>query len=57
MAARLTASAVSQHSRMVIGKAGARSLEALVDASAAALAAFTAEDCLNFFAAAGYDHV
>jgi hypothetical protein len=29
----------------------------LVNAVAAALAAFTAQECLNFFAAAGYDRV
>jgi hypothetical protein len=29
----------------------------LVNAIAIALAAFTAQECLNFFAAAGYDRV
>jgi len=29
----------------------------LVDAIAVTLAAFTAQECLNFFAAAGYDRV
>jgi hypothetical protein len=29
----------------------------LVNAVAVALAAFTAQECLNFFAAAGYDRV
>ena len=34
---------------------GQINIEALVHAIAAALAAFTAQECLNFFAAAGYD--
>jgi hypothetical protein len=38
-------------------KAAARSIEALVDAIAGALANFTAQECLNFFAAAGNDRV
>ena len=38
-------------------KAAARSIEALLDAIAAALPAFTAKECLNFFAEAGYDRV
>jgi hypothetical protein len=29
----------------------------LLDAIAVALAAFTAQECMNFFAAAGYDRV
>ena len=36
---------------------GRRSIEALLDAIAVALAAFTAQECMNFFAAAGYDRV
>jgi transposase len=36
-------------------KAAARSIDTLVNAIAVALAAFTAQECLNFFAAAGYD--
>lgn len=38
-------------------KAAARSIEALDNAIALALAAFTAQECLNFLAAAGYDRV
>jgi transposase len=38
-------------------KAAARSIEALDDAIARALAAFTDQECLNVFAAAGYDRV
>ena len=91
MGVRLPASAVSQRSRMAIGRrrtagarllylppyspdlnpiemafaklkaalrrAAARSIEALVNAIAVALTAFTAQECLNFFAAAGYDRV
>ncbi|MGF6720383.1 hypothetical protein ABIB77_007640 [Bradyrhizobium sp. i1.14.1] len=34
-----------------------RSIEALLNAVAVALAAFIAQQCLNFFAAAGYDRV
>ena len=41
--------------KAALRKAAARSIEALVHAIAAALAAFTAQECLNFFAAAGYD--
>ena len=41
--------------KAALRKAAARSIETLVDAIAAALAAFTAQQCLNFFAAAGYD--
>jgi transposase len=37
-------------------KTAARSIKALVDAIGLALTAFTAQECLNFFAAAGYDH-
>ena len=36
-------------------KTAARSIEALVNAIAAALAAFSAQECLNYFAAAGYN--
>jgi transposase len=43
--------------KAALRKAAARSVEALVGAIAVALAAFTAQDCLNFFAAAGYDRV
>ena len=43
--------------KAALRKAAARSIEALLDAIAAALAAFTAQECLNFFAAAGYDRV
>ena len=43
--------------KAALRKAAARSMEALVDAIAVALATFTAQECLNFFAAAGYDHV
>jgi transposase len=38
-------------------KAAARSIEALDNAIALALATFTAQECLNFFAEAGYDRV
>ncbi len=38
-------------------KAAARSIEPLIEAIAGALAAFTARECLNYFAAAGYDRV
>ena len=41
--------------KAALRKAAARSIEALVHAIAVALAAFTAQQCLNFFAAAGYD--
>ena len=43
--------------KAALRKAAARSIEALVDAIARALAAFTDQECLNFFAAAGYDRV
>ncbi len=43
--------------KAALRKAAARSIEALIDAIAVALAAFTAQECLNFFAAAGYDRV
>ena len=38
--------------KAALRKAAARSIEALDDAIAYALAAFTAQECLNFFAAA-----
>lgn len=41
--------------KAALRKAAARSIETLFDAIAAAVAAFTAQQCLNFFAAAGYD--
>ena len=41
--------------KATLRKAAARSIEALVNAIAAALPTFTAQECLNFFAAAGYD--
>lgn len=43
--------------KAALRKAAARSIEPLDDAIARALAAFTAQDCLNFFAAAGDDRV
>jgi hypothetical protein len=43
--------------KAALRKATARSVEALDDAIALALTAFTAQECLNFFAAAGYDRV
>jgi len=43
--------------KAALRKAAARSIDALVDAIAVTLAAFTAQECLNFFAAAGYDRV
>ena len=43
--------------KAALRKIAARSIEALVDAIAVALAAFTAQECLNYFAAAGYDRV
>jgi transposase len=43
--------------KAALRKAAARSVEALVGAIAVALAAFSAQECLNFFAAAGYDRV
>ena len=47
----------SPSSRPLLRKAAARSLEALWTAIANALATFTPQDCINFFAAAGYDRV
>ena len=41
--------------KSALRKAAARSIETLLDAIAAAVAAFTAQECLNFFTAAGYD--
>lgn len=41
--------------KAALRKAAARSIETLFDAIAAAVAAFTAQQCLNFFAATGYD--
>src|SRR5258708_1674571 len=43
--------------KAALRKAAARSIEPLVDTIATALAAFTARECLNYFAAAGYDRV
>ena len=43
--------------KAALRKAAARSIDALVGAIAVALAAFTTQECLNFFAAAGYDRV
>lgn len=43
--------------KAALRKAAARSIKALDNAIALALAAFTAQECLNFFAAAGYDRV
>jgi hypothetical protein len=43
--------------KAALRKAAARSIEALIDAIAVALAPFTAQECLNFFASAGYDRV
>ena len=43
--------------KAALRKAAARSIEALVDAIAVTLSAFTAQECLNYFAAAGYDRV
>jgi transposase len=43
--------------KAALRKAAARSIEPLVSAIAAALADFTAQECLNYFAAAGYDRV
>jgi transposase len=43
--------------KAALRKAAARSVEALVGAIAVALATFSAQECLNFFAAAGYDRV
>ena len=41
--------------KAALRKAAARSIEALVNAIAATLVTFTAQECLNFFAASGYD--
>ena len=43
--------------KAALRKAAARSIEALVNAIAIALTTFTEQECLNFFAAAGYDRV
>ncbi len=43
--------------KAALRKAAARSIDALLDAIAAAIAAFPAKECLNFFAEAGYDRV
>jgi hypothetical protein len=43
--------------KAALRKAAARSIEPLVDAIVATLAVFTAQECLNYFAAAGYDRV
>jgi transposase len=43
--------------KAALRKAAARSLQALWTAIADALTTFTAQDCINFFAAAGYDRV
>ena len=43
--------------KAALRKAAARSVEALWTAIADALTAFTPRDCVNFFAAAGYDRV
>jgi hypothetical protein len=43
--------------KAALRKAAARSIEPLADAIVAALAVFTAQECLNYFAAAGYDRV
>ena len=43
--------------KAALRKAAARSIEPLIEAIAGALAAFTARECLNYFAAAGYDRV
>jgi transposase len=43
--------------KAALRKAAARSIEALDDAIAHAPVTFTAQECLNFFAAAGYDRV
>jgi len=43
--------------KAALRKAAARSLEALWTAIADALTTFTPQDCINFFAAAGYDRV
>lgn len=41
--------------KAALRKPAARSIETLFDAVAVAVAAFTAQQCLNFFATAGYD--
>lgn len=41
--------------KALLRKAAARTIEDLWDAVAAILKAFTSEECLNYFAAAGYD--
>jgi transposase len=41
--------------KAALRKAAARLIEALIDAIT--VAAFTAQECLNFFAAAGYNRV
>jgi len=41
--------------KALLRRAAARSLDALWDAIADALATFTPQECVNFFAAAGYD--
>jgi len=43
--------------KATLRKAAAGSIGALVDAIASALVAFSAQECLNFSAAAGYDRV
>jgi transposase len=43
--------------KAALRKAAARSIEALDNAIAVALATFPAQECLNFFAAVGYDCV
>jgi transposase len=43
--------------KAALRKAAARSLQALWTAIADALTTFTPQDCINFFAAAGYDRV
>jgi hypothetical protein len=43
--------------KAALRRAAARSIDALVNAIAVALAAFTAQEFLNFFAAADYDRV
>ncbi|MGH8514565.1 MAG: IS630 family transposase [Gammaproteobacteria bacterium] len=43
--------------KAALRKAAARSIDALVNTIAVTLADFTAQECLNFFAAAGYDRV
>ena len=43
--------------KAALRKAAARSIEALIDAIAAALTTITAQECLKFFAEDGYDRV